>query len=271
MRRDAPCRSAGGGLRLPRIERRSVCVAARHLQTQRESPRKNQENEALLCRMFRAHEAPVTAAVVVADNESQQHIVTSSLDRSLAYWRLHQVGLDTNKLEAARIACGRPVLSITGNTERVKDGVNSVYCGRTGGENEIVCWDPPKAGFHPRVMLGPHGGWVRDLKSQGRWMFSCDCNTLRQWDLSWSNPRHLRNVSLYKGDILSIAVGGEKVFVGVSDGSIHSWDIQQNGKLVPAATCQAHKGRINAIVWDDGVLYSAGNDGHLKVQSCSLT
>jgi len=213
--------------------------------------------------MFQAHSKAVTAAVVVLDEELQQRIVTSSLDRSLAYWRLHQNGLDSNKLETARIPCGRPVLSIADDTDRAK-GTNSVYCAQMGGDNDIVSWDPPKSGFNPRVVLGPHGGWVRDLQSYGRWMFSCDCNTLRQWDLSWMNPRHMRDVSLYKGDILSIAVGDDKVFVGVADGTIHAWNIKENGELKHSSTIKAHEGRVNAIAWDDGVLYSAGNDGNLK-------
>lgn len=227
-------------------------------------PKPPKDREAVLCRMFQAHEAAITAAIVVADEASQQRLVTSSLDKSLAYWRLVQNGLDSSKLEAARILCKRPVFSLAGDTDTAKDGSNRVYCARTGGENDILSWEPPKTGFNPRVVLGPHGGWVRDLQSYGRWMFSCDCNTLRQWDLSWTNPRHIRDVSLFKGDIRSIAVGGDKVFVGVTDGTIRSWTIAQNGELVESATCRAHEGRINSIVWDDGVLYSAGNDGNLK-------
>lgn len=222
-------------------------------------------DEAVLCRLFRAHDAPITAAVIVEDSDSEQRLVTSSYDQNLVFWRLQQDGLDTNRLEAARFACGHPVLSLAGDSDRAKDGKRSVYCARTGGDNDIVCWDPPKSGFNPKVCLGPHGGWVRDLQSYKKWMFSCDCNTLRQWDLTWTNPRHLRDVSLFKGDILSIAVGDYKVFVGVNDGTIHSWTITDNGELLPSQSIVAHKGRINSIAYGHGVLYSGGDDGHLKV------
>jgi len=226
----------------------------------REAPLPVTKREALLLRVFQAHEAAVTAAVVTTDDDTRQRVVTSSLDCGVAVWQLEQNGLESGRLSAAKIDSGRPVLSIAAGA---KDGI---FCGKTG-DNEIRFWEPPKAGFQPRVALGPHGGWIRDIQSYGKWMFSCDCNTLRQWDLSWINPRHMRDVSLFKGDILSIAVGGDMVFAGTTDGFIHSWSIAENGELNKERSLLAHNGRINAIAWCNDILYTAGNDGKLKVLS----
>lgn len=190
--------------------------------------------------------------------------MTASLDNTVAYWSLHQLELHKSRLDSARISSNCPVLAMTGDSDRAKDGSISVYCGRAKA-NDILCWDhPPNSGFNPRVVLNDQSGWVRDLASIDRWMFSVDCNNLRQWDLSWAMPRHVRDTSLFKGDILCITCGSNKVFAGVSDGSIHSWEIAKTGELIYSSVCKAHRDRVTALVWNDGVLFSAGTDGSIR-------
>lgn len=190
--------------------------------------------------------------------------MTASLDNTVAYWSLHQLELHKSRLDSARISSSCPVLAMTGDSDRAKDGSISVYCGRAKA-NDILCWDhPPNSGFNPRVVLNDQSGWVRDLASVDRWMFSVDCNNLRQWDLSWAMPRHVRDTSLFKGDILCITCGSNKVFAGVSDGSIHSWEIAKTGELIYSSFCKAHKDRVTALVWNEGVLFSAETDGSIR-------
>eukprot|EP00210_Caulerpa_lentillifera_P001599 g1537.t1 len=222
--------------------------------------------EAILYRMFRAHDAAITAAIIVRDDEGHQELVTASLDNTVAYWRLNHLELHKSKLDSFRVSSYYPVLSLTGDSDRAKYGTISVYCGRAKA-NDILCWDqPPNAGFNPRVILNDQSSWVQDLKSIGRWMFSTDCNKLRQWDLSYAMPRHVRDVSIIKGNILCMACGRDRIFAGVSDGSIHAWRIAKTGELKYTGSCyQAHKDRVTALAWDkQGVLYSAGTDGCIR-------
>jgi len=197
-----------------------------------------------------------------------QKLVTASLDTTVAYWSLHQTELHESRLDSFRVSSYYPVLSLTMDSDRAKDGSISVYCGRAKA-NDILCWDhPPNAGFNPVVILSDQTSWVRSLASTGRWMFSAVGETLRQWDLSWARPRHLRDVKIFKGNILCLTSGKDRIFAGLSDGSIQAWKIAKTGDLIFAGSCKGHKDRVNALAWDGkGVLYSASNDGSIKTWS----
>ena len=48
----------------------------------------------------------------------------------------------------------------------------------------------------------------------------CACNVLRQWDLSRAIPRHVRDVTVFKGDILTLATNQGRIFTSGVDGSL---------------------------------------------------
>lgn len=68
--------------------------------------------------------------------------------------------------------------------------------------------------------MGGHTGWVRSLATSGKYLFSCGCNHLRQWDTTYSVPKEVSDTQLVRGDILGIAAGGKRVFTAGADGSI---------------------------------------------------
>lgn len=78
-------------------------------------------------------------------------------------------------------------------------------------------------------MLDEHCGWVRSVAiAQGRWLFSCACNTLRQWDMARAIPRCVNTVTLDKGDILSLVASKDKVFAATAEGSLRHVSISTN-------------------------------------------
>lgn len=97
-----------------------------------------------------------------------------------------------------------------------------VFVGNHG--KQVSVWVPPAPELDSRVLLDDHCGWVRSLAiAQGRWLFSCACNTLRQWDMSRAVPRCAATVSLDKGDILALVARKDRVYAASADGSIR-WD-----------------------------------------------
>ncbi|CAD7702188.1 unnamed protein product [Ostreobium quekettii] len=118
--------------------------------------------------------------------------------------------------------------------------------------------------------MDEHCGWVKALATDGRWLFSCACNTLHQWDLMWTNPRHVGSTKLFNGDILDIAAGSGKVFSCGTDGAIHSWEISNQGGFQKANSKEgAHQGRVSSMALHKDMLYTVGFDGHLKVWDAS--
>lgn len=72
-----------------------------------------------------------------------------------------------------------------------------------------------------QLVLDDHCGWVRSVCiAQGRWLFSCACNTLRQWDISRPVPRCVGTVALDKGDILALVASKDRVYAANADGSL---------------------------------------------------
>ena len=86
---------------------------------------------------------------------------------------------------------------------------------------QVAVWVPPAAELDSNVVLDEHCGWVRSLAvAQGRWLFSCACNTLRQWDMSRAVPRCVSTVCLDKGDILALVARKDRIYAANADGSI---------------------------------------------------
>ena len=102
---------------------------------------------------------------------------------------------------------------------------------------EVLAWEPgdetvqesvwvgeevPCITIHgcPQVVLDGHSGWVRALAKHKKWLFSASCNKLRQYDMTRAVPSLVREVTLDKGDILSLAAAGERLFAAGADGSL---------------------------------------------------
>lgn len=222
--------------------------------------------EALLTKRGQAHDAAVTAALVVSDQPGVQEFVTSSLDSTIVHWRVEELGdLGKSKVQSTRIALRRgPAFSLSMDEESSRHGAHSVLCGTS--RQGVVSWEPSSDKLVQKMTLPANAGWVRAVVGNGRWLLSCDCNNLKLWDPSWSTPRLVDNAKLFTGDILGIAVGDKSVYACVTDGSIHSWHVERKGKLTPATSLRdAHEGRIMAIILHKSHLFSAGSDGHLKM------
>lgn len=104
-----------------------------------------------------------------------------------------------------------------------------------------------------QVVLDDHCGWVRSLAiAQGRWLFSCACNTLRQWDMSRAVPRCTATVSLDKGDILALVARKDRIYAANADGSIR-W-VLRRGHAPCCRACQpfnADMARVHRAGYDD--------------------
>jgi len=238
---------------------------------------------------IRAHESSLTAGRVLEDEKDGAKIVlTASMDKTIAAWRFlpSQEGPDEPPyIEVQKIvAPGGPIFSIVPAPARPSqtpakpappaDGSKAplsplVFCGNAA--KEVVSWNP----FTPEftgLKLGGHTGWVRSVCTYDKYLFSCGCNFLHQWDCTYATPKHLNSVKLFTGDIIAIAAGKGRVYTGGVDGSIRSWDIDKNtGALTEASVREkAHDGRIRRLVLHNGFVYSCSSDGSIKMWSRDL-
>lgn len=51
-----------------------------------------------------------------------------------------------------------------------------------------------------QLTLGGHTGWVRAVATYDKYLFSCGCNYLRQWDCTFATPKELNSVKLFTGE-----------------------------------------------------------------------
>lgn len=115
------------------------------------------------------------------------------------------------------------------------------------------------------MSIGGHTGWVRDLTIEDRWLFSCGCNHLLQWDLAWPVPKQVGDIELFTGDIQTILTIPGRVFAACANGSLHSWTLAKNGSMDHGnQLLNAHSERILALQHFEGILYTAGSDGAIK-------
>lgn len=231
-----------------------------------------QGKEAILCQRLTAHTGAVTAGLVLVDEENRQEFITASLDKTVAFWRLQDGNTDelccSTADEITRLAPeGGPVFSL------VKDGYAYAQAGQVDrtqvfvglSARSIVAWEPPQPNVVPNVVLNGHTGWVRALATSGKWLFSCGCNIIHQWDMSRAVPKHVADIQLFTGDVLGLATGKNHLYSCGADGSIRSWEISKKGELVEvAAREKAHKDRVTGIMFHNNFLYSVSYDGHLK-------
>lgn len=166
-------------------------------------------------------------------------------------------------------ACTRSTDSLHCGPHQQRQPLDTTALGRTlhsCGDIQ-VCSDQEHLLFSLlQVRMNGHTGYVRSLATSGKYLFSCGCNYLRQWDQAFAVPKEVSSKKLFKGDILAIACGDKRVFTAGADGVLRSWSIGKTGELMEAAVREkAHDGRITSIMVNASLLYSAGYDGTIKV------
>lgn len=249
------------------------CTDARLAQdnTSGTAPSQRHEREAILLQRYKAHNAAITATLVREDAGNTKEVVTASLDKSLALWRLQDASFPnatpttSGVSEVVRLTPDvGPILSLVADSQALGDSHNQIFCGNL--HKSIVAWEPPDTQLIPKVHLNSHTGWVRGLATSGRWLFSCSCNFLCQWDMARAVPRKVKEVKLFTGDIQGLCTGRNKVFACTSNGAIRAWNIGKKGELSEAgAREKAHKDRVTAILWHKNFLYSLSYDGCVKM------
>ena len=170
-----------------------------------------------------------------------------------------------------------PTVFIGGGTPAVRGWQPAASAGGHG--------QPPPAAAVPDVVLEGHAGWVRSLAASGRWLFSCGCGEIKQWDLSRAVPRCVATVSLPRGDVSSLVATPTALFAGGADGSLCAWRLPASRKneggvgalkkdappdaVVPAA----HSARVSALAVVGGGaggssrVCSASHDGSIALWS----
>lgn len=160
-----------------------------------------------------------------------------------------------------------------------------------GGTPSVRGWQPAtgtgtataggNAGNVPDVILEGHAGWVRSLAASGRWLFSCGCGGIKQWDLSRAVPRCVATVSLPKGDVSALLATPTALFAGGADGSLCVWRLPTSRKneggvgalkkdAPPDAVVRggAHSSRVSALAVVGGnQVVSASHDGSIALWS----
>lgn len=191
----------------------------------------------------------MSAALVLADTPGFIEVATASLDKTLATWRLTMPEDGAATVEAQRFeAPGAPVFSLARAEGRgggeasasasasasaaAAAAVPAVWCGLA--TKEAALWRPGEAAFSAEKARMPgHTGWVRALSPAGpgdRWVLSCGCNHLRQWDATFTAPKEVATASLFTGDILAIAASGRRAFTAGADGSVRAFALSDGRK-----------------------------------------
>jgi len=205
---------------------------------------------------------------VKTDEPGLKTVISSSLDKTLATWTLEGCDLDGPSLVSHKLEIeGGPVFSLINEAKRkdTKKTAPMVYCGLA--TKDIAGWEIGRPELDQKVRMNGHTGWVRSLatSTSGKYLFSCGCNYLRQWDVTYPIPKEVGEAKLFTGDILAIATGQDKVFTCGADGSLRSWTISKTGELVEGAVREkAHEGRATALAVHGSMVYTAGYDGNIK-------
>eukprot|EP01024_Parvocaulis_polyphysoides_P040815 TRINITY_DN37255_c0_g2_i1.p1 TRINITY_DN37255_c0_g2~~TRINITY_DN37255_c0_g2_i1.p1 ORF type:complete len:367 (-),score=29.34 TRINITY_DN37255_c0_g2_i1:216-1316(-) len=224
-----------------------------------------QSKQALLLTKFKAHEAALTAVILINETTDNIGFVSTGLDKQLSLWRIEQQnsGSEIELYRSSVQAKGAPIFSLQQDQLRSNGTQQVLFCGTAA--KQVVAWEPHSQQFVNKVVLGDHTGWVRSLASNGRWLYSCGCNFIRQWDLTWAVPREVRKIGLYTGDVLALVASNERLVACCADGSLRTWTIQKNGDLTDQVNCErAHDGRVTGAVLFKGLLYTIGFDGVLR-------
>lgn len=219
--------------------------------------------EAVLCTKVKAHDAALTAGLVLVDQPGCKKFLTASLDKKLSLWTVENCDITQSQISKETVSpTGAPIFSLC-LPPKTQDAEQLVYCGTAS--KEILFWDIADHSMSQKDKLNGHTGWVRSLATHGKYLFSCGCNYLRQWDTTFAVPKEIRSMKLFKEDILCITAHAGKIFTCGADGSLRSWKINKQGDLTESASREkAHDGRVTQIVAHNSILYSVSYDGALK-------
>eukprot|EP01025_Chloroclados_australasicus_P012271 TRINITY_DN1563_c0_g1_i1.p1 TRINITY_DN1563_c0_g1~~TRINITY_DN1563_c0_g1_i1.p1 ORF type:complete len:369 (-),score=40.24 TRINITY_DN1563_c0_g1_i1:435-1541(-) len=226
-----------------------------------------EQQQALMIKKFKAHNAALTAALIVEEEKDYLQLVSAGLDNSLTSWYVEggcEVDSATQLSRCTiQLSRGGPVFSLQRDQLRSNGKQQVLLCGTAA--KQVVAWEPPAQNFINKVVMGEHTGWVRSLASSGRWLYSCGCNYVRQWDLTWAVPRQVRQIALYTGDVLALVAEGDRLVACGADGSLRTWQVDRNGDFTKEVKCdKAHDGRVTGAVLHKGLLYTIGFDGVLR-------
>lgn len=217
---------------------------------------------------FHGHQAAVTDTVILRYEQGVREFVTASMDKTMKFWRVEE-GAHGDPVISVQTIEDEMVFSLL-KDEYAQDRPASLFCGTSN--KDVVVWEAPASQIVDRgkVCLAGHTGWVKALAASGRWLFTCGCNHLRQWDLAWPLPREVNDVELFTGDIQCITTTPDAVFTVCSKGMLHKWSIDTTGGLdYQGNVSDAHADRALVVKAHGGMLYTAGMDGSLKAWSAS--
>lgn len=126
--------------------------------------------------------------------------------------------------------------------------------------------------------LGPHTGWVKAIyyDETSELLFTIGCNCIETWartaERSWEHCKK-RSIessptvgATLSSDLLCLcgsATNDDCFYSGGVDGRIHVWSVDPSIKQ-PLTSIGAHTGRLNCLLYDSNLLFSAGNDGILQ-------
>jgi hypothetical protein len=96
-------------------------------------------------------------------------------------------------------APGGPIFSIAPSRPAAETRVNQaaplnkrIFCGNAA--KDVVSWEPFTPSFDANLRLSDHTGWVRAVATYDKFLFSCGCNVLRQWDMTFPTPKEINTV-----------------------------------------------------------------------------
>jgi RNA polymerase sigma factor (sigma-70 family) len=138
-----------------------------------------------------------------------------------------------------------------------------------GANQAIYVWDVPTGRLAARV-----GGVDRPgitiqgitFSPDGKLVAATENGTgIRVWDVKGNREvAHLTGVRAGKLSSCRFAPDGKTLAAGAGDGVVHRWQVADWKEL---ASCEGHKGQVNAVVWspDATMLVSAGDDQMVRV------
>lgn len=233
------------------------------------------EREAILCSRFKAHESPVLAMLVKTDEDGGKELITSSLDKTMALWKIQEQKDSVDQLGVSNVSelkrmspSGAPIFSLAEGPDyyppaesshrekdRVKEsqsgGQKQVFCGNA--DRTVVAWSPPEWKEDTRKeALSGHDGWVRALAtyttSAASVLLSAACNQILMWQLDVPTIKLLGTARTPKDDVLVMAISGSpadpskgRLYTGSNNGTLRVYSVvlpkyNLQSKVVPVSS-----------------------------------
>eukprot|EP00884_Botryococcus_braunii_P014677 jgi/Botrbrau1/2320/Bobra.39_1s0009.1 len=246
------------------------------------------EREAILCSRFKAHKKAVLAMLVKTDEDGGKELITSSLDREMALWKIQeqkesvdQLGVSNVSMQQKITPSGAPIFSLaegpdyyppaeSSHKESQSGGQKQVFCGNA--DRTVVAWSPPEWRDDTRKeALSGHDGWVRALAtyttSAASVLLSAACNQILMWQLDVPTIKLLGTARTPKDDVLVMAISGSpadpsrgRLYTGSNNGTLRVYSIvlpkyNLQSKVVPVPSSGNTEG-------NEAVLTAVGYQQH---------